>query len=107
MHHNLTRRIRDLYWRQDRVEHIGRHSVLPEEVDDAVFEDASGLLLRVGRAERNPEEIVYRYFGRTEAGRYLMVALLYLGEGLAMPLTARDMTPGEQRRFNERRPERR
>ncbi len=101
------RYIEDLYWRPDRVEHIARHSVEPEEVEEAVFEDRAGLLLRVGPAERDPQETIYRYFGRTRAGRHLLVVLLYLGEGLAMPVTARDMTPQERRRFNERRPQRR
>ena len=96
--------IRDLYWRPDRVEHVARHAVTPEEVDEAVFGDPGGVLLRVGPAERNPEETLYRYLGRTEAGRYLLVVLLYLGEGLAMPVTARDMTANERRKFNERYP---
>lgn len=97
--------IRELYWRADREEHISRHSVEPVEVEDAIFGDASGLLARVGPAERDPNETVYRYFGRTEVGRHLMVALLYLGHGVAMPITARDMTTAERRRFNERRPQ--
>lgn len=97
-------RIVDLYWRRDRIDHIARHGVIPEEVDEAVFDDPDGLLLRVGPAERNPEETIYRYFGRTEAGRWLLVVLLYLGEGVAMPVTARDMTDRERRRVNERRP---
>ena len=97
------RRIRELYWRHDRMAHIEqRHSVAPGEVEEAVFGDPDGLLLRVGPAERDPEEIVYRYFGRTEAGRHLMVVLLYLGQGEALPVTARDMTDGERRRFHER-----
>jgi uncharacterized protein len=78
--------------------------VAPEEVDDAVFGDPDGLLLRVGPAERNPDETLYRYFGRTETGRYLLIVLLSLGRGLAMPVTARDMTTGERRRFNDRNP---
>ena len=78
--------ISDLLWRPDRVAHIGRHALTPEEVDEAVFEDPSGILIRVGPAERDPQETLYRYFGCTEAGRHLMVALLYLGHGLAMPL---------------------
>ncbi|HVC34117.1 MAG TPA: hypothetical protein VNL16_11460 [Chloroflexota bacterium] len=96
--------IRDLHWRTDRIDHLARHSVTPEEVTEAVFDDLSGTLLRVGTAERNPEETLYRYFGRTEAGRYLLVVLMYLGEGLAMPVTARDMTRGERSRFDERHP---
>ena len=56
MNHEPPRRIRDLHWRPDRVEHIARHSILPEEVDEAVLDDPGGLLLRVGPAQRNPEE---------------------------------------------------
>jgi uncharacterized protein len=96
--------IRDLYWREDRIDHIARHSVEPAEVEEAVFGDHNGVLLRVGPAERNPQETIYRYLGRTEAGRHLLVVLLYLGQGVAMPVTARDMTPQERRRFNERHP---
>jgi hypothetical protein len=95
--------IEQLFWRGDRIEHIARHSITPEEVEEALFDDRGGVLLRVGPAERNPEETIYRYFGRTSAGRYLMVVLLDLGEGLAMPITAREMTRQEWRRFDERR----
>ena len=39
---------------------------------------------------------MYEHYGRTLEGRYLMVALLYLGQGVAMPLTAREMTRTER-----------
>ncbi|CAN5214338.1 hypothetical protein BH24ACT19_BH24ACT19_20130 [soil metagenome] len=82
------------------MEHIARHEVTPEEVEEALFGDKDGVLRRVGPASRNPEETVYRYLGRTEAGRYLfIVVLLYAGGDEAMPLTARDMTNSERRRY--------
>ncbi len=91
-------RIRELYWRADRVAHIReRHGVTTQEVEEAVFGDPRGRLRRIGSAQRNPEETVYEHYGRTVEGRYLMVALLYLGQGVAMPLTARDMTRTERR----------
>jgi hypothetical protein len=96
--------IAELFWRDDRIEHIAGHSITPDEVEEALFEDRDGLLLRVGPAERNPDETIYRYFGRTSAGRHLMIVLLYIGGGLAMPITAREMTRQERRRFDERRP---
>ncbi len=68
------RKIQRLFWRPDRVEHIlERHEVTPEEVEEALFGDSRGLLLKVGPAERDPEKTVYRYLGRTAAGRYLFV----------------------------------
>lgn len=93
-------RIRRLDWRPDRVEHIARHGVDPDEVEEAVFDDRQGLLLRLGPAERNPDETVYRHLGRTEAGRYLFAALIYVGQGEALPLTARDMNDAEKRRYS-------
>ena len=52
---------------------------------------------RRGLAERDPDETVYEHHGLTLEGRYLMVALLYLGHGVAMPITAREMTRSERR----------
>ena len=75
-------RMRELYWRADREEHIlERHNVTREEVEEAVFGDPRGRLRRSGPAKRGPEETVYEYYGRTLDGRYLMVALLYIGQG--------------------------
>ena len=91
-------RIERLDWRHDREEHIARHGVSREEVEEAVFGDRAGMLLRRGTAQRNPDETVYQHLGRTEAGRYLFTALLYVGGGEAIPLTARDMSDAERRR---------
>ena len=44
-----------------------------------------------------------RYFGRTEGGRHLMIVLLYLGQEVAMPVTAREGTSKERKRFDERK----
>jgi uncharacterized DUF497 family protein len=90
-------KIEDPYWRRDRIEHIARHEVSVAEVEEAVLEDRRGRIGESRPADRDPEETVCEYYGRTEAGRYLMVALLYMGQGLAMPLTAREMTRKERR----------
>lgn len=75
------------------MEHIARHGVSPEEFEEALFGDADGKMTRAGPARRNPRETVYRYLGRTRAGRYLFEALLlYADEDVALPLSARDMT---------------
>lgn len=92
-------RIERFDWRHDREEHIARHGVSREEVEEAVFEDRAGILLRQGPAQRNRDETVYQHLGCTEAGRYLFTALLYIGGGEAIPLTARNMTDAERRRY--------
>lgn len=68
--------IRRLDWRPDRIEHIARHGVSPYEVEEAMFGDRDRVLGRVGLARRNPNEAIYRYLCRTEAGRYLFGVLL-------------------------------
>ena len=93
-------RIRSLDWRPDRVEHIAKHDIEPYEVEEVVFGDRRGLLRKAGPARRNPADTVYRYLGHTEAGRYLFVVLLYTEQGRALPVTARDMTDGERRRYS-------
>lgn len=91
--------IRELRWRDDRVEHIARHDVVPAEVEAAVLYDREVLLERAGLARRDPSQAVYVVLGRTEAGRYLMVVLIHEGGGVAMPVTARDMDAKERRRY--------
>ena len=82
------------------MEHIARHEVLPEEVEEAVFEDRSALLEKAGPAKRDAAQTVYVLLGRTGAGRYLMVVLIHEGGGVAMPVTARDMNRAERGRYS-------
>ncbi|HEV8683313.1 MAG TPA: BrnT family toxin [Actinomycetota bacterium] len=91
-------RLDELLWDEDNEEHIARHGVRPEEVEEVVFDRAS-LFLRTRREE------VQRYLvlGLTEAGRALFVVLEPLGQTRAYVVSARDMTDGERRRFKGRR----
>jgi hypothetical protein len=52
-------KIERLDWRHDREEHIARHGVSREEVEEAIFDDRAGILLRQGPAQLNPDETVY------------------------------------------------
>lgn len=97
--------IQRLDWRPDRVEHIARHGVTPQEFEEALFTDSSRLLKCVGPAERNPSETIYRCMGRTEAGRYLFLVMLRYADGRtvsgeALPVMARDMMDRERRRYS-------
>ena len=88
-----------LLWGPDRVEHIARHHLTPEAIEEAVFDDPDRRLFRGPRSERDQTRHIYYAYGRTEAGRYLLVVLLDLGRGQALPVTARDMTPRERQRY--------
>ena len=87
-------RIEELVWPRDRIEHIARHAVTPEEVEQVCF----GRPL-VQRAKSYGENPVYYVLGQTDAGRYLFSVVIQFPDGKGYPVTARSMTDNEQRRF--------
>jgi uncharacterized DUF497 family protein len=83
----------ELHWTSERIEKIaGGHGVLPDEVEEAFYDDEHGRLFR-SRANR------YLYCGRTHAGRLVLVVLVDEGDGLAGPISAREPTEAERRRY--------
>jgi uncharacterized protein len=87
-------RIEELLWPRDRIEHIARHAVTPDEVEQVCF----GKPL-VQRAKSYGENPVYYVLGQTEAGRYLFSVVIQFPDGKGYPVTARSMTDNEQRRY--------
>lgn len=90
--------IGELIWPEERVEHIARHGVSPEEVEEVCF--GRPLVLR---AKSRGENLVYYVLGQTEAGRYLFCAVIRLADGKGYPVTAREMTANEKRRYRKRK----
>ena len=88
--------IDDIIWPEDRVEHIARHGVTPEEVEQVCF----GKPL-VRRAKSEGENPVYYVQGQTEAGRYLFCVVIRFADGNGYPVTAREMTEKEKRRYRQ------
>ncbi len=80
-------------WDEDSIEHIAKHRVEPEEVEEVL---SGRYLLRRGRKQR------YYVLGRTEAGRYLFIVLARWGRHSFRVITARDMTKTEQRLFRKK-----
>ena len=89
-------RISEFVWPQERVDHIARHGVLPEEVEEVCF----GRPL-VQRAQSEGENPVYYVLGRTTAGRYLFCVVIQFPDGKGFPVTARPMTEKEIRRYRQ------
>ena len=89
-------RIDEFTWPKDRIEHIARHGVTPEEVEEACF----GKSL-VRRAKSKGENPVYYVLGQTEAGRYLFCVVIRFPDGNGYPVTAREMTSKEKRRYRK------
>jgi uncharacterized DUF497 family protein len=86
-------RITGLEWDDASREHIDRHGVTPQEVEEVCF--SRPVLMR----SRHGTRLAY---GQTLAGRYLLVVLRLMDGGVARCITARTMTDKE-RRFCARR----
>ena len=89
-------RIDKILWPEDRVEHISRHGVTPEEVEEACFGES--LVFRAKSEGQNP---VYYILGQSEAGRYLFCVMIRFPDGNGYPVTARPMTEKEKRRYRK------
>lgn len=90
-------RIAALVWDDWNEDHISRHGVSAEEVEEIC--STPGRILRRGRSG------TYVVFGRTADGRELMVVLSARGPapGSFYPITARDLNDRERRFFRGRK----
>ena len=68
-----------------------RHHISITEVEEACLSDR--------RHVRRGREGLYKLFGQTEAGRYVLVVLVNLGGGGWKIVTAREMTETERRLY--------
>jgi uncharacterized DUF497 family protein len=89
-------RIHELVWAEDRVDHIARHGVAPEEVEQVCF--GNPLVLRAKSEGKNP---VYYVLGQTDEGRNLLTVIIRFPDGKGYPVTARPMTDKEERRYRQ------
>lgn len=87
-------RISRLEWDDANVEHIAKHGVSPEEVEEVCY---SRPLFMRSRDE------IWLAYGQTFGGRYLFVVLGLREEGVARCITARTMTDKERRLYQSRR----
>ena len=87
-------RIKELLWPHDRIEHIARHAVTPDEVEQVCF--GHPLVLRAKSHGVNP---VYYVLGQTDVGRHLFSVVIEFPDGKGYPVTARPMTDSEKRRY--------
>ena len=87
-------RIDDFQWDEENIDHIARHGVSPEEVEEACYRRPFVLKGRGG---------TYLIYSQTDDGRYLLVVARYKGRGMIRVITSRDMTDAERRLCRERR----
>jgi len=88
-------------WDDDNIEHIARHAVEPEEVEEIVYEDCHpSRLVRSGR--RGGSEVRWLVFWQTCAGRYLVAVIApYPPRGTWRAVTARGMEGRTRRRYRQ------
>jgi uncharacterized protein len=75
----------------DKIE--SKHGVSLHEVEQACLSER--------RHVRRGREGLYKVFGQTMAGRYMLVVLVNLGRGNWRVVTARAMTDSERRLYNK------
>ena len=81
-------------WDDSNIQHIARHNVSPDEVEDVAFEDEPWI--RKGRKKS-------RYMlGYTIAGRYLFIVYVLRHKGTARVITAMDMDQKTKRLYRKR-----
>ena len=86
--------IREFEWDDNNIEHIARHGVFPDEVEDVAFDNNPWI--RKGRKGT-------RYMlGYTVAGRYLFVVYVLKGKGIARVITSMGMDDKTKKLYKKR-----
>ena len=75
----------------DKIE--SKHGITFNEVEEACLSDE--------RHIRKGKEGLYKFFSKTDAGRYILVVLLNLGDSNWKVVTARAMTDSERQLYNK------
>jgi uncharacterized DUF497 family protein len=83
----------EIMWTERAEAHIARHGVTPDEVEDVLGSRGS-------RRRAGPDDVRY-VFGRSAAGRPLVVVVVDSMDGRVYVATARDMTATEVRWFRK------
>jgi uncharacterized DUF497 family protein len=86
--------IRGFEWDDNNIEHIARHGVAPDEVEDVAFDDEPWI--------RKGSKGTRYMLGYTIAGRYLFVVYLPKRKGVVRVITSMDMDDRTKRLYKKR-----
>jgi len=93
-------KIEGFVWYDNIVEKLERkHNVQQYEVREIFINYPQ---FRVVEKGHRPGENVYSGSGQTQAGRYLIVFFVYKKDKRALILSARDMTPAERKKYEDK-----
>ena len=90
------RTISSIKWTDGSIEHIARHAVRPEEVEEVCFNEEEIPFIRSGK------ENLHYVLGKTYSGRFLFVVVKFVRQGEVRVITARDMNEWEKTYFKKR-----
>lgn len=92
-------RLTDVIWKSQFLYKIeSKHGVSSAEVEEVVF--GKPFIVKIAKG-KIANEHVYEAYGQTHAGRYLVVFFINKTNA-ALPISARDMKPGERKYYNEK-----
>ena len=90
----------EIIWKERFVEKLAwKHGVSIYEVEEVLLRRPYARRAERGRV---PGEDLYAAFGQTAAGRYLAVFFVHKRPGVALPISARDMSVRERRSYERR-----
>jgi uncharacterized DUF497 family protein len=89
-------KIENITWDEDTADHIARHAVSPEEVEEVLFNDSDSPRIMRGKENR------YLAYGKTNVGRFLLVVLIIANRKTRV-ITARDMTDREKKFYRRKK----
>lgn len=93
-------RIRWTIWKERFIEKFQRkHGIDIEEVEEVLM---NADLFRKAAKGRVRGEDVYAAYGRTDAGRYVIVFFIFKKPDGALPISARDMSRSERRYYEKK-----
>jgi len=78
---------------------LRKHGVREEEVVEVFEGKPKFQFVEKGHRE---DEHVYSAMGQTDAGRYVIVFFVHKSDGRALPVSARDMTVAERKRYERK-----
>ncbi len=88
--------ISSIKWKEESIEHIARHFISPQEVEEVCFNVNNAPFIRSGR------ENLHYVFGKTNSGRFLFIVVRFIRGGEVRVITARDMNTWEKKYFKKR-----
>jgi len=88
--------ISSIKWKEESIEHIARHLISPQEVEEVCFNVNDAPFIRSGR------ENMHYVFGKTNSGRFLFIVVRFIRNGEVRVITARDMNTWEKKYFKKR-----